>query len=210
MKISIFRAFCFSHKASAPAYHHKTVLTPGQETLPYRSALAKLPFFSVEENGKTHIQKGTQSMPLTLNTRNNGLFRLGVSLCFEQWYPAHWAALSRNGADFYAHLAGEGWYGNVGFQSFMANVSRMRCIENRKQAARCANIGKTLFIDQMGGYTQSEGEKLEPINGKLYPLSIITFYAKNINWFPTTLALGLGIFSIIFIFTKKQNHEEVN
>lgn len=194
-----------SHKKEKPSYHHKTVLTPGQEAIPYHSLLAKIPNFPIEITSTKYFKKGKIGKPLKLITKNNEVFSLGVSLCYEQWYPKHWTALAKKGADFYTHLAAESWYGKVGFMNFMTNVTRMRCIENRKQAARVANVGISCFIDQMGRFTNLNRVSLKPINKSLTALKNITFYAKNPNWFPL---LGLGVFLIallVLIINLKPN-----
>jgi apolipoprotein N-acyltransferase len=176
-------------KRQAPVYHYKTVLTPGQEAIPYHHWLAKLPFFPIPE--RNYYKKGDASMPLPIHTNSGKTVLLGVSLCFEQWYPSHWVDLARNGAVFYAHLAGEGWYGNFGFQPFMANVTRLRAIENRRPVARCANVGKTLFIDRMGRYSPVQSDALAPIQKHLYASDVITIYNAFPNWLPIACLLGL-------------------
>ncbi|WP_445748059.1 apolipoprotein N-acyltransferase [Polaribacter sp.] len=188
-----------SHKQNKPIHHYKTILSPGQEAIPYHSLLSKIPGFPIKENDPRFFLKGSESKPLPLITKNNNLFNVGVSLCFEQWYPKHWAKLSENGADFYTHLAAEGWYGNVGFMAFMANVSRMRSIENRKQTARSANVGISCFIDQFGRYQKNNNENTyKPIHTTMTAQQNITFYAKYPNLFP-----AIGIFMLITLFLKQ-------
>ncbi len=188
-----------SSKNNQPIYHHKTVLTPGQEVIPYHSVLAKIPNFPVKETDSRFFKKGIRSEPLELTTTNNQKFKIGVSLCYEQWFPQHWAALARNGAEFYTHLAGEGWYGKVGFMRFMTNVTIMRSIENRKQTARAANVGMSGCIDQMGRFHDfAVNGTLQPIQTPLIALQKTTFYAKYPNAFPL---LGLGIFITALIFS---------
>lgn len=187
-----------SYKNKELLYHHKTVLTPGQEAIPYHSLLVKIPKFPIAENDTRYYRKGKTSKPLKLITKTNNEFWVGVSLCYEQWYPNHWTALARNGAEFYTHLAGEGWYGTIGFKRFMANVTRLRTIENRKQTARSANVGISNFIDQMGRFkTISNNKSFQPINSTVTALKNITFYAKYPNWFPI---IGFSIFFIITFY----------
>lgn len=188
-----------SHKNKKPTYHYKTILTPGQEAIPYHSLLAKIPNFPLKENNPRFFLKGTVSKPLELTTKNSNKFLVGISLCFEQWYPKHWTELSKNGADFYTHLAAEGWYGNVGFMSFMTNVTRMRSIENRKQTARSANVGISCFIDQLGRYHSKNNEKkYDVIHKTLTAQNHITFYAKHPNLFPV-----VSLFVLIALFLKQ-------
>lgn len=196
-------AALISSQQQAPTYHHKTALTPGQEMLPYHSLLAKIPNFSIPENDTRFYKKGQTSTPLNLTTRNGRSFKVGASLCFEQWYPHHWAALARNGADFYVHIAGEGWYGDIGFQQFMANVSRMRCIENRHGAARCANVGLSMFINPLGQMSQhSKKDTIETSTAMLIASQVVSWYAQFPNWFPLTCVFTF--FGALVFFIKKQ------
>ena len=194
----------FSNSSNQLEYHHKTQLTPGQEAIPYHSFLHKIiPNFPIEENDIRYFKKGESSTPLLLKTKKNKEFNIGISLCFEQWYPNHWAKLSKNGANFYAHLAAEGWYGQVGFMTFMNNVTRMRSIENRKFTARAANIGKSGSIDLLGNIIKNSSKKrLQIITTTLKPNQIVTFYAKNPNWFPIW---GLIVFTVFILFQLYQN-----
>ncbi len=180
-----------SHTTNMAEVHNKTVLTPGQESIPYYSALKKM---GVPVNKIAHrfYRKGEESVPVPLMTKSGNKFLIGVSLCFEQWYPQHWVNLANNGAEVYAHLAAEGWYGNVGFRQFMANVSRMRCIENRKPAVRCANVGLSMFIDRLGNYRQqSLTGTLRASTANVYASDQITFYARFPDLFPLGGALLL-------------------
>ena len=188
----------FSHASKDITFHHKTVLTPGQEAIPYHEKLAKISSFPIKKYDTRFYKKGKKSEALSLTTKDNQKFLIGVSLCFEQWYPKHWAALARNGAEFYAHLAAEGWYGKVGFMNFMTNVTKMRSIENRKQTARAANVGISGFIDQLGRIqTISEKGSLQIANAKLTAFNEVTTYAKQPNWFPIIILIT---FLIMLLF----------
>jgi apolipoprotein N-acyltransferase len=178
-----------------PQYHHKTVLTPLQETLPYHRWLARIPGFSVPINDPAYRRRGTESQPLPLLTRRGETFALGVSLCFEQWYPQHWARLARNGAELYCHLAAEGWYGEIGFQVFMANVSRMRAIENRRAVARCSNVGISGFYDRFGNRAPDRRMGQNSLTAALPATQKISFYSRFPNWFPLGSLLAFVLFA---------------
>ena len=200
-KLKYVSGILISHKNKQPIYHNKTVLTPGIEAIPYHSFLSKYSKFAIKETDDRFFKKGEKSKPLKLITKENEKFLVGVSLCYEQWYPQHWAELAKNGANFYTHLAAEGWYGNIGFKSFMLNVTRMRTIENRKQTARSANIGYSGFIDQLGRFELIPKKKtFEALNKKITAFKKTTFYAEHQNWFPI---LCLVIFFKLFYLLYK-------
>lgn len=185
------------------AFHHKTVLTPGQEAIPYHALLARIPGFPIPETDSRYYKKGTQAMPVRLRTQDGQLFKMGISLCFEQWYPQYWAKLAVQGADFMVHLAGESWYGEIGFQQFMANVTRMRCIETRRQTARCANVGLSVFIDHLGRFFPYNAYA----DGAFIPASLqarsnITWYARHPHWFPLLGVSGLLVGLMLLLKQK--------
>ncbi len=190
-----------SHTNPEPQFHFKTVLTPGHEAIPYHRWLAKLPFFPIPETDSRFYRKGEQSMPLPLTTKKGETFQVGVSLCFEQWYPQHWVSLVNNNAEVMMHLAAEGWYGEVGFQQFMANVTRMRCIETRRWVARSANAGLSLFIDPLGNYHPTANGTVRPFSASLYASDTRTLYARAPDWFP----LGGLLFLLIALIYSFRN-----
>jgi apolipoprotein N-acyltransferase len=183
-----------SPRSEAPAYHHKTVLVPGQEMIPYHRQLAQFSGFPIPLEYPRYRREGSISQPLSLDTRDGDNFQLGISLCFEQWYPTHWAELARNGAEAYVHMAGEGWYGEVGFKQFMVNVSRLRCIENRRAAARCANVGISGFISATGEFLPFDANNNMP--GDLIASAGVTPFARWPAWFPLVCLLALSVLII--------------
>jgi apolipoprotein N-acyltransferase len=93
--------------------------------------------------------------------------------------------MARNGAEVFLHLAGENWYGDVGFQQFMANVSRLRCIETRRAGARSSNVGISGFIDPLGRMDQvSSGPDARPLTASIIASTHISPYARFPRWFP--------------------------
>lgn len=197
---------------SLPQYHHKTYLTPGQEHIPYLSAFRSMGLLTDSSWTQNYFSAGVAHQPLPFTTRRGEQFKVGVSLCFEQWYPDHWAKLAQNGTDFYAHLAGEGWYGEIGFQQFMANVSRLRCIETRRQAARCANVGLSLFINERGEFSR-KAKGAVAVNSRLYAKGGLTFFAQNPYWFQWTalaVCLALYLHSLYpFLLAVKSSGKEI-
>ena len=100
-KRSFVSSVLISDHDSTLQYHHKTILTPGQEALPFYSILSKLSFLSEHINHAKYSKPGKTSRPLELTTSDNKKYKIGASLCFEQWYPNHWAKLSQNGAEVF-------------------------------------------------------------------------------------------------------------
>ena len=127
-------------------YHHKTTLVPGAETMPYRD------IFKSEKDRANAMSytAGSSFIPLKLKTKEGDNFNPGISLCYEQWFPSVWTKSANNGTEFFVHMAAEGWYGDVGYAQFMANVSRFRAVETRRSVVRSSNKGLSMFINALG------------------------------------------------------------
>lgn len=82
-----------SHKNSAPEFHHKTILTPGHEVIPYHHWLARIPGFPVAETSPGFIGKEPKpslwnwspAMPASLmsvyrSASNSGTLKSGPKL----------------------------------------------------------------------------------------------------------------------------------
>ncbi len=129
-------------------WHHKTKLVPGTEIIPYQKQFST--FFNTAPI--LRYAQGTAYDPLILHTQSGAQHKLGVSICYEQWFPSAWYKQVRLGAQFMVHMAAEGWYGHSGYQQYMANVSKIRAVENRKSVARCTNGGLSTFINPSGKF----------------------------------------------------------
>ncbi len=188
-----------SHNKEKPEYHHKTQLVPMQEAIPYHSLLAKIPFFPIPLSTTLYAQKGKSEQPLPLITKDNKNWKIGVSLCYEQWYPEYWAQVTENGAELFVHMAGEGWYGHIGFQHFMTNVTKLRSIENRRQVARCANVGISTFIDQFGRQSPVSAKNLTK---RIKSIDKQSFYSKHPYLFLVLLFITFSFLYIRNLATK--------
>ena len=179
-------------------YHDKTVLTPGGEMIPYRKAFSSLFKEEIKPGDKMPYSRGKSFSPLKLVTKSGEQFASGVSLCYEQWFPHVWTKQVEQGAEYFIHMASEGWYGNHGFQQFMLNVNRFRAIENRRSVARSSNKGISTFIDQLGNtYGELSLGSLNTTTADVQTNRNVTFFSRYPNLFPMLFLLvslmGLGL-----------------
>ncbi len=189
-------------------YHHKTKLTPGAETLPYKEWSA--PLLSGDENVNPYFTPGSSYEPLALKTKSGASFSPGISLCYEQWFPAVWSNQANKGAEFFVHMAAEGWYGDVGYSQFMANVSRFRAIENRRTVVRSSNKGLSMFINPMGhSYGAVAYGSLDMSTASVSANSELTVFSQYPNLFPIS-CLWISIFYLVGLYLYgvfiKDNH----
>ena len=173
------------HLSRPLQYHHKTILSPGGEAIPYKHLI--LPLLSEDLQYATFFEAGRSFEPLQIETRNGESFKTGLSLCYEQWFPLVWTKTSQKGAEFFVHMAAEGWYGDYGFAQFMANVTRFRAIENRKAVVRSSNKGLSLIIDNQGIFREKVSYgSLEIKTAEVQTSTKITWFSK----YPNTIPIG--------------------
>jgi apolipoprotein N-acyltransferase len=77
---------------------------------------------------------------------------VGVLVCYEELYFDLARTLREKGADLQVVLTNDAWFGRTVFQTLLADVVRMRAIENRQSIVRVANTGISGFVDPMGRY----------------------------------------------------------
>ena len=193
-------------------YHHKTSLSPGGETIPYRKALE--PYLDSTYANRIHYASGTSYSPLQLKTKGDPAYTPGISLCYEQWAPKAWTRQVANGATFFVHMAAEGWYGDIGFQQFMANVTRFRAVENRRSVARSSNKGLSMFINATGkSYGAIPAGSMDLSTADIHTSSSITLYSGHPDVFPigclavVFMSILLSIFRIRKTALEKQHFE---
>lgn len=137
-------------------YYDKVHLAPGQEKIPYHRLLHKIPGFPFALNDPAFCKNGREVKLIELQPVNGEKVKMGTPICMEQNYPGIWGEMTRLGAGLFIQLSYESWWTARYFKIQMANITRLRCIETRRAAARCSNGGITEFIDWYGNIsTQS-------------------------------------------------------
>ncbi len=140
--------------------YSKIELMPGWEGIPLYRYLKALPTVRAYHAATGKLTPGEAPTPLPLRLRDGRTVPLGTPICHEANYPELWAAMTREGAEAFVQLSFESWFGRVGFQHILTNITRLRSIETRRATARSANGGPTVFIDAFGkmGRRTVEGE----------------------------------------------------
>ena len=112
--------------------------------------LEKLPFvselnFKIEGNERANFIK----------TNNPKVFRykemiLAPIICIESIYPDYIREFTNLDANLFIIIANEGWCGNASGYQQHAYYANSIAVQFRKDIARCANTGRSLFIDSDG------------------------------------------------------------
>ena len=130
-----------------PSWGAKVYLVPFVEGVPFESVLGPLVEgrrgeWSWVAGGFTP-GPGSPLLPL-------GDSKVGVLVCYEQFFPDLARNLKNSGAGLQAVITNDIWYGRSLFQEYQINVLRLRAIENRTWYVRSANTGYSGFVDPLG------------------------------------------------------------
>jgi apolipoprotein N-acyltransferase len=199
------RAVLFAARSGAKtsnSYYDKVRLFPVREQIPYHDLLAKLPFFTVPLTDPRFLKKGGAIRTIEVNAQNGRRFRIGTPICQEQNYPAVWSGMALAGADCFIQLSSESWWTLEYFKRQMAEITRLRCIETGRGAARCSNSGVTAFIDALGRVYSRAGTKEGALTDELNLSGEgATFFSRHQRLFP---ALCLGMAVVIVGYSERE------
>ncbi|MBS1835988.1 MAG: apolipoprotein N-acyltransferase [Acidobacteria bacterium] len=110
--------------------------------------------------------------------------KLGVFICYESAFPEFVRQYSRDGAQVFANISNDGYFGPSRAREQHLSLVRMRAVENRRWILRATNNGITAVVDPLGRVTDSIPEYQHAAKAMRYGLrSDVTFYARHGDWF---------------------------
>jgi apolipoprotein N-acyltransferase len=165
--------------------YDKIRLFPVRETVPYLPLLSKIPFFPISLRDPALTRPGGGIRLIEVANEQGERIRIGTPICQEQNYPYIWSGMAAGGADCFVQLSFESWWTLEYFKRQMAGVTRLRCIETGRGAARCSNAGVTMFIDGMGRILSPAAKGEGAVTADL-PIrdAGTTFFTRHQNLFP--------------------------
>jgi len=131
---------------------------------------------------------------MEFDSRGNGRVKAANIICYESIFPGLVSGFVRNGAQFLTLVTNDGWYGtSYGPYQHLA-IAKLRCVENRRAMARCANTGVTAFIDRFGTvYRQIPWWEPQTVSAAVPLESRLSFYTRYPDLFPKAAA----VFSVL-------------
>lgn len=142
--------------------HHKSMLTPFAERLPFADQLTFAMSWIQWGVGISAWGKGQTRNPLPVGKRA----KIGTIICIESIYPAVAADMVRNGADLLCVITNDAWYNGTWGPVQHFDIARMRAIEQRRTVVRCAMSGVTGVILPDGSSVGTD-----PSGGILAPMT---------------------------------------
>ena len=159
-------------------FYHKSKLVVGVETLPYSKTI--MPFFGkyMIDLGGTVSNRVIQKNRSVFYNQKKEIYAAPV-ICYESIYGDFNTEYVRLGANFFAIISNDAWWGNTPGHKQLLSITRLRAIENRRAIARSANTGISGFINEKGELIKSlPYDSKNVILGEIPIISRQTFYTK--------------------------------
>lgn len=164
------------------ARYDKIHLVPFGEYVPFKSV-----FFFVQKITKEagDFARGSERTVFGVDG-----YKLGVFICYESVFPDEVRIFARNGAQLFANISNDEWFGNWSAPAQHLNMVRMRAIENRRWVLRATNTGITVSIDPYGRIVARAPRDVRTTLEAPFGLENgTTFYTRHGDWFAWACAI---------------------
>jgi apolipoprotein N-acyltransferase len=120
-----------------------------------------------------------------------GEHRLGAFICYESAFPHLVRQFALEGADVFANLSNDGYFGHSFAREQHLKVVRMRAVENRRWIIRGTNDGITAVIDPAGRVVRRLPPYVETAARLRFGYEpSTTFYTRHGDWFAWSCLIG--------------------
>lgn len=183
--------------------HHKSKLVLGGEKVPFLAIFPFMNKLSLTLGGSSGML-GASKHPTVFKAPNSESV-IAPIICYESIYGEYVTEYSRKGANIFAIITNDGWWGDTpGYKQHLAYAS-LRAIENRRSIVRSANTGISAVINERGEILQqTEWWEDDAILAKIKLNSTITFYAKYGDYIGRIASL-LAVLMIALTLVRKLN-----
>ena len=130
-------------------FYHKSKLVVGVEYMPFASTLKSLIGDATIALGGTTGTLGTQEEREVFSLADSSI-KVAPIICWEQDYGSYVREYAQQGANLFAIMTNDGWWGNTLGHISHFHYARLRAIENRRAIVRAANTGISGFISVDG------------------------------------------------------------
>jgi len=180
--------------------HHKSVLTPGVEKMPYPRTLKFLEKYALDLGG-TIGSLGTD--PEQVPFKVNDTVSIAAVICYESVNGEFVNQFVRNGANAIFVITNDGWWGNTPGHRQHLMFSVLRAIETRRSVARSANTGISCFINQRGDISNRTDYWVpDAIRSKINLNIGMTFYVKYGDYIDRIFLLVAGLMFLLTIYSN--------
>lgn len=186
-----------------PQIYHKMRLVPFAERVPYIDSFPWLGNLTFSLSGIRGWGKGRDASVMEFSSPRHGKVVIANIICYESIFPTLVSEFVRKGARLLTLVTNDGWYGtSYGPYQHLA-IGRMRCIENRRAMARCANTGLTVVLDKFGRtIAEVPWWQQECLTAEVPLESRLTFYTTHPDLLPKIAAFMSGLLFLVAFFKR--------
>ncbi len=195
----------------APA-HIKHRLAPFGETLPYANRFPWLnKLYRRWHPGQIPLTPGFDSMIFEDRTDSGERVAIAPVICWEALYASDLALLARHGAQMFAVVSNDFWFGDSSIPWLHAAIARLRAIETHRPVLRVSTTGPTIALDGRGREVA-----IAPVHTQatlafsVAPGEGVTFYVRHPDLFPALCLFTVSMWAAIGSFGKFKRISERN
>ncbi|MBD8084014.1 apolipoprotein N-acyltransferase [Chryseobacterium caseinilyticum] len=182
--------------------YHKGKLVPGVEIFPYMSYLKPLLGDAMINLGGTVASLGIDKERVAFsNPYNKG--KMAPIICYESIYGEFVTDYVKKGANFFAIMTNDSWWGVTEGHRQLLSYARMRSIETRREIARAANSGISAHINALGEIEEDTlyGDKTA-LFAKIKLYEGETFYTRTGDFISRVCMFAFGFLLFYLIFNR--------
>lgn len=126
-------------------------------------------------------------------------YKFGVFICYEAIYAGEIRRFAGNGAQVFANISNDGWFGHSAAAEQHLRMARVRAVENRRWLVRTTNSGITASVDPYGRIFRTlprdvRGEADLPYDFRTDE----TIYTRFGDWFAWLCVLVSAILLVLY------------
>ncbi|MCS7074275.1 MAG: apolipoprotein N-acyltransferase [Bacteroidia bacterium] len=179
--------------------YQKGRLVPFVERAPFLEQLNFLKEINIDLGGGL----GNCGLPDSIFTPFIQNHRIIPMICYESIFGDYVRQFVAKGGEIGVIITNDGWWKQTSGYLQHAQFSVLRAIESRKQIARSANTGRSLYVNHLGKIIQyTDWWKPSVIDQELELYNSQTFYIKYGNWLGKS---SLMIIAILFLWFFSSN-----
>ncbi|SHL92097.1 apolipoprotein N-acyltransferase [Chryseobacterium polytrichastri] len=185
--------------------YHKGKLVPGVEIFPYMSVLKPLLGDAMLNLGGTVASLGIDKERVAFsNPFNKG--KMAPIICYESIYGEFVTNYVKKGANFFAIMTNDSWWGVSEGHKQLLSYAKLRAIETRREIARAANSGISAHINAKGEIVEDTfyGDKTT-LFAKINLYDTQTFYTRSGDLLTRFSFFALGFLLFYFLIKRVQN-----
>ncbi|MFP3593273.1 apolipoprotein N-acyltransferase [Chryseobacterium sp. SIMBA_038] len=185
--------------------YHKGKLVPGVEIFPYMNVLKPLLGDAMLNLGGTVASLGMDKERVAFsNPFNKG--KIAPIICYESIYGEFVTKYVKKGANFFAIMTNDSWWGVSEGHKQLLSYAKLRAIETRREIARAANSGISAHINAKGEIVEDTfyGDKTT-LFAKINLYDTQTFYTRSGDLLTRFSFFALGFLLFYFLIKRVQN-----